>query len=233
MIDFTTLENAIKEVIKENGNQEITGSVLQQTLLAVLNSIKEQTNQELTQIDTDLDDKISNVNVGEVDNFASANGFYSDMKEQYFYILDSEPLAIGDAYNTQADAGDIDLAFLKRDMPNMIIALHDLRQLYEPGDEIPLSEFFDINDENSFYAAAPRKRLLEYARNGSRIFVYDSSTAFVTPISTTIVNNGDEIDIRASDFSTIPGPGGTNYGWCLVLEFHLTTETVIYHYSEL
>lgn len=232
MIDFTTLENAIKDVIKENGNQEITGEILQNALLAMLTSIKEQTNQELTQIDTDLDDKISNVNVGEVDNFASANGLYSEKKEQYFYILDSEPSAVADAYNTQADAGNIDLAFLKRDMPNMIIALHDLRQ-YEPGDEIPFSEFFDINDENGFYADAPRKRLLEYAKNGSRITIYDSNKTFNAPISTTIIDGGDEIEIRASDFSTIPGPGGTNYGWCLVLEFHLTTETVIYHYSEL
>ena len=230
MIDFTILENAIKDVIKENGNQEITGEILQNALLAMLTSIKEQTNQELTQIDTD---KISNVNAGKVDNFASANGFYSENKEQYFYILDSEPAAVGDAYNTQANVGDIDLAFLKRDMPNMIIALNDLRQLYEPGDEIPFSEFFDINDENSFYADAPRKRLLEYARNGSRIFVYDSATSFTVPISAAIINGGDEIDIRASDFSTIPGAGGTDYGWCLVLKFHLTTETVIYHYSEL
>lgn len=230
MIDFTVLENAIKDVIKENGNQEITGEILQNALLAMLTSIKEQTNQELTQIDTD---KISNVNAGEVDNFASANGFYSEMKEQYFYILDSEPSAVGDAYNTQSDAGDIDLAFLKRDMPNMIIALHDLRQSYEPGDEIPLSEFFDINDENSFYASAPRKRLLEYAKNGSRIFVYDSSTAFAAPISTRIIDNGDQINIRASDFSTIPGPGGTDYGWCLILEFDFVQNIARYYYSEI
>lgn len=230
MIDFTVLENAIKEVIKENGNREITGDILQQTLLAMLASIKEQSNQEFTRIDTD---KISNVKAGEVDNFASANGLYSERKTQYFYILDSEPFAGADAGSTQIDVGDIDLAFLKRDMPNMIISLHDLRQSYEPGDEIPFSEFFDINDENSFYADAPRKRLLEYAKNGSRITIYDSNTTFNAPISTTIIDNGDQIHIRASDFSTIPGPGGTNYGWCLVLKFHLTTETVIYHYSEL
>lgn len=233
MIDFTVLENAIKDVIKENGNQEITGEILQNALLAMLTSIKEQTNQELTQIDTALKDKISNVSAGEVDNFASANGFYSAMKEQYFYILDSEPLAEADANNTQSDVGDIDLAFLKRDMPNMIISLDDLRQLYDPGDEIPFSEFFDINDQNSFYAEALRKRLLEYAKNGSRIFVYDSITEFYAPISTTIIDGGDRVHIRASDFSTIPGAGGTDSGWCLVLEFDFNENTVIYRYSEL
>lgn len=39
MADYATLKSAIQDVIYENGNQEITGSVMQATLLAMVNSL--------------------------------------------------------------------------------------------------------------------------------------------------------------------------------------------------
>lgn len=63
MADFTELKNAIREVIKENGNGEITGDILQNVLLAVLDAV----NNKL--ISGDLDEE------GHL--FADADGMYS------------------------------------------------------------------------------------------------------------------------------------------------------------
>lgn len=41
MADYIKLKDAITEVIKTNGNQEITGQILQNTLLSIVNVIGE------------------------------------------------------------------------------------------------------------------------------------------------------------------------------------------------
>ncbi len=63
MADFTELKNAIREVIKENGNGEITGDILQNVLLAVLDAV----NNKLISSDTDAEGHL----------FADADGMYS------------------------------------------------------------------------------------------------------------------------------------------------------------
>ena len=39
MANYETLKTAIKQVVKTNGNNEITGALLQQSLLAMINSL--------------------------------------------------------------------------------------------------------------------------------------------------------------------------------------------------
>ena len=171
----------------------------------------------------------------EADNFASANGLYSKRKEQYFYILDSEPLAVGDAYNTQADAGNIDLAFLKRDIPNMIIALEALREAYEPEEGIPFPDFFDINDENSFYFDDLATRLEDYARNGTGIMLYNGGTSCYVPISARILSKAGKIKniiFMASYYCNINPNSGTFDGGCLKLDFDFTQNVVRYSFDE-
>lgn len=65
MADFTELKNAIREVIKENGNGEITGDILQNVLLAVLDAV----NNKLISGDLDAEGHL----------FADADGMYSSL----------------------------------------------------------------------------------------------------------------------------------------------------------
>lgn len=39
MANYETLKKSVKQVIKSNGNQEITGQVLQNTLLSIISSV--------------------------------------------------------------------------------------------------------------------------------------------------------------------------------------------------
>lgn len=39
MANYETLKSAIQQVVKTNGNQEITGALLQQSLFAMINSL--------------------------------------------------------------------------------------------------------------------------------------------------------------------------------------------------
>ena len=39
MANYETLKSAIQQVVKTNGNKEITGALLQQSLLAMINSL--------------------------------------------------------------------------------------------------------------------------------------------------------------------------------------------------
>lgn len=224
MIDFTTLENAIKDVIKENGNQEITGPVLQQTLLAILNSIK-------TQVNTGFVEKISE---GDLD-FAKADGIHSENSEAYSYILDEEPWAQANAYNVQRETSE-KLSFIKLGMPNMIIALEALREAYEPDEGIPFADFFDINDENSFYFDDLATRLEDYARNGTGIVIYDAADIRFVPISAHIFSNAGNIEniiFMASYYCNIDPNNGTFYGGCLKLDFDFAQNVVRYSFSEI
>lgn len=63
MADFTELKNAIRETIKENGNAEITGDILQNVLLAVLDAV----NNKMISGDLDAEGHL----------FADADGMYS------------------------------------------------------------------------------------------------------------------------------------------------------------
>ena len=226
MIDFTTLENAIKDVIKENGNREITGDVLQQTLLAMLNSIK-------TQVNTELNKYIEKVREGDLD-FAKAEGIHSEDSGKYSYILDAEPFAVASAYNAQAETSE-KLSFIKLGMPNMIIALEALREAYEPEEGIPFADFFDINDENSFYLDDLATRLEDYARNGTGIVLYNGVTSCYVPISARILSNAGKIEniiFMASYYCNIKPNSGTFDGGCLKLDFDFTQNVVKYSFDE-
>lgn len=50
---YENLKSAIKQVIKQNGNQEITGHILQSTLLSVVDNIP-----EVTQESGEAEDKV-------------------------------------------------------------------------------------------------------------------------------------------------------------------------------
>lgn len=226
MIDFTTLENAIKDVIKENGDQEITGPVLQQTLLAMLNSIK-------TQVNTELNKYIEKIREGDFD-FAKADGIHSENSGAYSYILDEEPAAQASAYNAQAETSE-KLSFIKLGMPNMIIALEALREAYEPEEGIPFADFFDINDQNSFYLDDLATRLENYAKNGTGIVIYDAADTRFVPISARILSNAGKIEniiFMASYYCNINPNSGTFDGGCLKLDFDFTQNVVRYSFDE-
>lgn len=227
MIDFTTLENAIKDVIKENGDQEITGPVLQQTLLAMLNSIK-------TQVNTELNKYIEKIREGDFD-FAKADGIHSENSGAYSYILDEEPAAQASAYNAQAETSE-KLSFIKLGMPNMIIALGPLREAYEPEEGIPFADFFNINDENSFYLDDLATRLEDYARNGTGIVIYDAADTRFVPISARIISNAGKIKnivFMASYYCNMNPSSGTYEGGCLKLDFDFTQNVVRYSFDEI
>ncbi len=215
MIDFTVLENAIKDVIKENGNKEITGNILQQTLLAMLNSIKAQVNTELNKY-------IAKINEGDL-VFAQAEGIHSVNSGAYSYILDEEPYAAASAYNAQAETSE-KLSFIKLGMPHMIISLAALREAYEPEEGIPFADFFDINDENGFYLDDLATRLEDYARNGTGIVLYDEVQSCYVPISARIISNAGKINdiIFMASYD----------GGCLKLDFDFTQNVVRYSFDE-
>lgn len=224
MIDFTILENAIKDVIKENGNQEITGPVLQQTLLAMLNSIKAQVNVNF----------IEKISEGGLD-FAKADGIHSENSGAYSYVLDAEPAAQASAYSVQRETSE-KLSFIKLGMPNMIIALEALREAYEPEEGIPFPDFFDINDENSFYFDDLATRLEDYARNGTGIVLYNGGTSCYVPISARILSNAGKIEniiFMASYYCNMNPSSGTYEGGCLKLDFDFTQNVVRYSFDEI
>ena len=54
MADFTNLKDEIKSKIKSNGKQEITGAVLQQTMLEMI----DETDRELTELSEEIGGKV-------------------------------------------------------------------------------------------------------------------------------------------------------------------------------
>ena len=82
MADFTNLKDEIKSKIKSNGKQEITGAVLQQTMLEMI----DETDRELTELSKkvehkvdDLDNEINGAETKDYSDYQIRNGYiYTD-----------------------------------------------------------------------------------------------------------------------------------------------------------
>jgi hypothetical protein len=73
MADFTNLKDEIKSKIKSNGKQEITGAVLQQTMLEII----DETDRELTELSADLFGVAKNIYERKTIEFVVPNKFIS------------------------------------------------------------------------------------------------------------------------------------------------------------
>ena len=91
---YVNLKAAIKQAIKQNGNQEITGNLLQSTLLSIVNTIEDEHNKFLgfanssTESDLDISDEYGNVLVRFASGHIKVKNFDSaDINESISAIL--------------------------------------------------------------------------------------------------------------------------------------------------
>lgn len=74
---YENLKSAIKQVIKQNGNQEITGHILQSTLLSVVDNIP-----EIVQESGEAEDKVMSQKV--------VSAKFSDLKNRLVVLGENE-----------------------------------------------------------------------------------------------------------------------------------------------
>ena len=65
---YENLKSAIKQVIKQNGNQEITGHILQSTLLSVVDNIPEVVQESGEAEDKVMSQKVVNAKFNDLEN---------------------------------------------------------------------------------------------------------------------------------------------------------------------
>lgn len=91
---YENLKSAIKQAIKQNGNQEITGNLLQSTLLSIVNTLEAEYNStptvanSSTESDLDISDEYGNVLVRFASGHIKVKNFDSaDINESISAIL--------------------------------------------------------------------------------------------------------------------------------------------------
>lgn len=229
MIDFTTLENAIKEVIKENGNQEITGPVLQQTLLAMLNSIKEQTNQEFT----DLRGKYVPFAKDEgEDTAARANGIYVPWQDYVYAIAwPDDPSLLG----VRGEFRNYEPSWLLSSMPALFIDAKKIWNLAGTGEIIDIQDFLNTGGtDNEFYSLGDDsnyERLRRYLEIGQLLICKISNSIYYYRIENTI-KVGDVYKLRCGDAAHWFPEGELSSGNAWLFEFDFTNNTVKYWLEE-
>lgn len=65
---YENLKSAIKQVIKQNGNQEITGHILQSTLLSVVDNIPEVVQESGEAEDKVMSQKAASIKFSDLEN---------------------------------------------------------------------------------------------------------------------------------------------------------------------
>ena len=104
---YENLKNAIKQVIKQNGNQEITGPILQSTLLSMVDNIPEVV-QELGEAEDKVmsqkavSDKLSHLsNKTQFYDCSNDNATFESLEEAIKYK--GNAISIGEKEDSKAD----------------------------------------------------------------------------------------------------------------------------------
>ena len=226
MIDLTTLENAIKEVIKENGNQEITGEVLQRALLAMLTSIKEQTNQEFT----DLRGKYVPFAKDEgEDTAARANGILVPWADYLFAIATpDDPSTLG----VRGEFRNYEPEWLLSSMPALFLNSENIFD-FEQGESIDIQDFLNTGEaDNEFYLEDDSyERLRRYLKIGQLLICKIQNSRYFYRIEAT-QEVGDSYILRCGDAAHWFDEGPLSSGNAWLFEVDFTNNTVKYWFEE-
>lgn len=230
MIDFTVLENAIKDVIKENGNREITGDILQQTLLAMLNSIKAQANQEFTDVRGNYVPLAKDV---DEDSAARANGIYVPWQDYLYAIArPDDPSTLG----VRGEFRNYEPNWLLSSMPALFLDAGEIF-VFEQGESIDIQDFLNTGGtDNKFYSLGEDsnyERLRRYLEIGQLLICKISNSIYYYRIENTI-KVGDVYRLRCGDAAHWSPEGELSSGnaWLFEFDFTNNNNTVKYWYEE-
>ena len=178
---YENLKNAIKQVIKQNGNQEITGPIMQNTLLSMVDNIPEVVQESGTAEDKVMSQKVVSNRLSSLKGLVLLDGASSYDRDvlanfKYFNLYNKNlgEIRIGTVYNSSSEG------IIKR----IIVRTATTSQLFDNADE--------VNTENYSFAYDWSKHSFNINKDFNNAYikvVYNPSSV----IPKKVYNNSNEI----------------------------------------